>query len=368
VPDLLLLKGEYDQMLTSATDRMPDMGGSVGDQAGLFANMARYGGDHGRAVREAVSSASAAEKEERWSDCIAAWRLVLKMFPHALLKTRSGFWLARAADYGKDGLWDQAITEADRSLTEDPDNEQAKALKAEAASNKAKARVRPMGEQKKASHPPERPVSSTMLVQPADPNEEAAIKTLLSGGITFMPNGEVKFDTAGVNELLALAGQVRREIKAMDLILSPKASQDYMASVDDFWKKAAEIPGEFGDRVRVGAWQVVESQLVMIADTTIKGMILSSSPTQQARARREFIKLISRIDGVTAGKASASSGQSELRKRVSLFFDDGFFNDALLTEQVGDDVFLENRIVWIKELFGKIREKRGMKLDSPVKE
>lgn len=81
---------------------------------------------------------------------------------------------------------------------------------------------------------------------------------------------------------------------------------------------------------------------------------------QQARARREFIKLISKIDIITAGKINACTELDVLRTKVTLFFADGVFNEALISEKVGEDVFLESQIKWVKDLFDGARSKRSM--------
>jgi hypothetical protein len=303
---------------------------------------------------------------------LTAWRLVVETFPLALRQARSGFWVIIAENNARDKLWDKVINASEKALAEDPENERAKELKIDAQTEvRAKAEA-----EKKVNPPPAPAVSSASQGQPEnektltkaastgsggiDPNEEEVIKVLLSGGTSFVPQGKASFDTVAINELLVMVSSVQREIKATDLVISQNISRGYLASVDGLWKKAADFAGEFGERVRNAVWQVIEKQLVKILDTTIKGTILASPPSQQARERREVIKLISRIDGITNGKISACSEQDALRIGVTQFFTEGFFNNALLTEKVGDDVFLESHVPWIKDLFAKNREKSGL--------
>lgn len=205
------------------------------------------------------------------------------------------------------------------------------------------------------SAPPAVPVAAQK-----DPNEDEFIRVLLAGGASFVPKGRTGIDATKASDLLAAAVPVRRGFNALDSMLSPKAGQDYLAAIDDLWKKASAFEGTLGARAKDAAWQITHDQLARSAEGTIKGSISARPPSQQARVRREFIKLLSLVDDIT-GRVSPCVAQDVLRARVSLYFEAGFFNDSLLTERVGNDALLEQQIPWIKEPFDKLRASRGIK-------
>lgn len=197
-----------------------------------------------------------------------------------------------------------------------------------------------------------------------DPNEDIVLKALLGDGTSFVPQGATPLGKDDVNDLLAAAVPVRAGFNVMDLLLSPKSGQDFLAAVDHLWKKSAVFTGPFGDRLRDAAWQVIHAQLAKLAEATLKGTIGSHAPAQQARVRRSFIRVLSQVDAVT-GRVAACPPADVLRARVTLYFEEGFLQDALLEEKVGSDEFLERQIPWVKERFDKVRAQRGKNPSGP---
>ena len=135
VEELLALQNEYDQALRKAADEMPAMGGAAGDQNGLMANLAQYGGKSWTAVAEKVKKASELDKQGKRTDSIALWKEVLSTFPSAMSKTHAGYWVDKAENDAKAQLWGKVSIEAEKALAKEPENERAKALKAEAEKN-----------------------------------------------------------------------------------------------------------------------------------------------------------------------------------------------------------------------------------------
>jgi serine/threonine protein kinase len=214
---------------------------------------------------------------------------------------------------------------------------------------------------------PVKPVEPPPIIEPAvkpeDPNEAALLSALGSGQNTFRPVGQTVVTIPG-NELLAAAEPVRKGFRVMDLQLSPKAGQDYLAAVDVFWKKTEAFSGAFEQRVQDEAWRVIHGQLSRQAEATLKGEILTRSPSQQAKIRREFLKLLTFMEDIT-GRVSKCPEQDVLRARVSLYFEPGFFNPALMDTKVGSDEAIESRIPWLKEKFDKIQIKRAIRSANP---
>jgi hypothetical protein len=196
-------------------------------------------------------------------------------------------------------------------------------------------------------------------VKPEDPNETALLEALDKGSLAFRPVGQTPVTVPG-NELLAAAEPVRKGFRVMDLQMAPKAAQDYLASVDAFWKKALQFKGEFSLRVQDQAWRVIHGQLAKLAEGTLKGEMLTRTPAQQAKVRREYLKLLTSIDEITS-RVAACPEQDVLRARVSLYFEPGFYNDALIDTRVGADEQLETRIPWVKDKFDKMHLKRAIR-------
>lgn len=367
---VISLRGKYDAMLSDAAGRMPDTAAAdLRDHTKLPSLFELYGGELGKVVTENLSEAANYEKEERWADCLAAWQSVLENLPKALSKTCSGIWLAQAENAARDQKWDKVAEYSERAITEYPENSVAIALKTQAAEE-----LRAIEEGLKKVHPPPTAdQSSSVKTENTDiagkptkgasltPDQERAIRVLIENTGPFVSPDKSTADATTINRLIELAKPFRDERTALDLIASPRSSQSYLASVNIFWQKASAVPGEFGDKIRDAAWQVIDQHLARIAETTIKGKILSLPPEQQARARREFIKVLSRIDVIAEERLSTCSDKKSPRTFVSRYFADGFFSDEILTERVGNDAFLEGQILWIKDLFRLARERRGIK-------
>ncbi len=135
VETILTMRNKFDQMLSNAADKMPDMGGAVGDRNGLVVNLAKYGGASWKLVEEKVAKAAELDKQERLDDCIDAWRLVIDTCPVAIRNTRAGYWLAKAENDATNKVWSKVSIEVEKALFEDPENTHAKALKSEAEKN-----------------------------------------------------------------------------------------------------------------------------------------------------------------------------------------------------------------------------------------
>jgi len=197
-------------------------------------------------------------------------------------------------------------------------------------------------------------------VEPADANESAFIKTMLGGGASFAPDGSTKLDTEQLNNLLAAIVPVRRGFSVLDLLISPKAGQDYLAAVDEAWRQAAAMTGPFGEQVQDATWRIIHAQLAKCAEATLKGQVAARPPMQQGKVRREFMKLLVRIDDIT-GRVSPCTEQDILRARVSLYFEESFYNDSLLDVKIGGDDAFEAKIPWMKDKFDKVRVKRAIR-------
>ncbi|MFH0909394.1 MAG: serine/threonine-protein kinase [bacterium] len=205
------------------------------------------------------------------------------------------------------------------------------------------------------------PVAETPpVVEPADANEAAFIRTMLGGGTSFTPEGDTTLDAKHLNNLLVAIAPARRGFNALDLLISPKSGQDYLAAVDEAWRQALTFTGSFGEQVQNATWQIIHAQLAKSAESTLKGQIAARPRAQQGKVRREFMKLLVWIDDIT-GRVSKCTEQDILRARVSLYFEESFFNDALMDVKVGGDDALESKIPWLKDKFDKVRVKRAIK-------
>ena len=207
-------------------------------------------------------------------------------------------------------------------------------------------------------------VAQPATTQPAAPqedaNESAFIKTMLGGGTSFATEGDSKLDMAQLNSMLAALVPARRGFNVLDLLISPKAAQDYLAAVDEAWRQATAFTGAFGGQVQDATWQIIHAQLAKCAEATLKGQVAARPPVQQGKVRREFIKLLVRVDEIT-GRVSTCTEQDVLRARVSLYFEESFYNDSLMDVKVGGDETFEGEIPWLKDKFDKVRVKRAIR-------
>ena len=129
------LRSDYDQLLKEAADDMPAMGGTSGDQNALDKTLSKYGGAAWKEVQELVKKASELDRSGQRMDSIATWKEVLSKFPAAMRKSHAGYWVEEAETDAKASLWGKVSIEAEKALAKDPENERAKALKAEADKN-----------------------------------------------------------------------------------------------------------------------------------------------------------------------------------------------------------------------------------------
>ena len=92
----------------------------------------------------------------------------------------------------------------------------------------------------------------------------------------------------------------------------------------------------------------------------MKGQVAARPPMQQGKVRREFMKLLVRVDEIS-GRVSKCTEQDILRARVSLYFEESFYNEALLDVKIGGDEAFESGVPWLKDKFDKARVKRAIR-------
>ena len=135
IEEMRLMRIKYDQLLKDAAGHMSDLGSKAGDQDVLIANLVQYGGVSWEAMKRSVDKAGDFEKQERRTECVAAWKEASDALSIAIHKMRTEYWLLQAETDAKDKLWAKVNIKAEKALAEDPENERAKALKAEAEKN-----------------------------------------------------------------------------------------------------------------------------------------------------------------------------------------------------------------------------------------
>jgi len=149
------------------------------------------------------------------------------------------------------------------------------------------------------------------------------------------------------------AGRVRQGFNVLTFLDSDESSRVYLAAVADCWKKALRCEGPLADAVRDSAWTAIHDPLVTQGTILLQprdmAMAGLRTPEQQARVRREYLRLLARIEEVT-GRVSVCREDDPLRAQVARYFQRPFLHPALLENPAYAD-----KVPWLADEFRQVQ-------------
>lgn len=187
-----------------------------------------------------------------------------------------------------------------------------------------------------------------------DPNRQALLDAIESGDGNFFPEGRTDLDTARMNTLVACCKRIRDGFNPADLVLSQKPADDLIADAGDAWVEASLVEGPFGDALRDRTWTVIHDQLAAQAARLATPGLLRLSPSQLGQCRAEFLKLLLRVEDVTARVSGCGPGD-ELHDRVKQFFAEPFGERQILLHWSSRNHAGEARIPWLRGALNSAR-------------
>ncbi len=150
-------------------------------------------------------------------------------------------------------------------------------------------------------------------------------------------------------DVWAAAGRVRKGFNVLILLDSDELSRVYLAAVADCWKNALRCAGPLANAIRNSAWTAIHDPLVTQGAILLKprdmAMAGLRTPEQQARLRREYLRLLARIEEVT-GRVSVCREDDPLRAQAARYFQRPFLHPALLENSAYAD-----KVPWLAEEF-----------------
>ncbi len=160
-------------------------------------------------------------------------------------------------------------------------------------------------------------------------------------------------DPDDVLETAAAARRARAGFDLFTLLEATEPARVFMAAVSDCWKKAQACEGPLGEAVRDAAWAAIHDPLAAQGALLLQPQEMMRAgvrtPEQQARLRREYLRLLAQVEHVTGRVAGCPAGDP-LRAQAVRFFQPPFFHRALLENPADADA-----IPWLAEEFRKVR-------------
>ncbi len=153
------------------------------------------------------------------------------------------------------------------------------------------------------------------------------------GGLERAELAGLPVEPARVLETAAAVGRVRKGFDTLALLDAAGPGRVFLATVADCWKRAGRCEGPLGDAIRDAAWAAIHDQLAAQGAVLLKPQEMTlagiRTPAQQARVRREYLRLLAQIEAVT-GRVSGCAAGDPLRWQTARYFQAPFFHRALL--------------------------------------
>jgi hypothetical protein len=143
----------------------------------------------------------------------------------------------------------------------------------------------------------------------------------------------VPVDPDQVRATMAAVRRVRGGFDPLALFDAAAPGQVFLAAAADCWKKAALCEGPLAEAIRAAAWTAIHDQLLAQGAVLLKPQEMMAAgvrtPEQQARVRREYLRLLAQIEAVT-GRLAACPADDPLRLQIHQYFRRPYFHRALL--------------------------------------
>ena len=158
-------------------------------------------------------------------------------------------------------------------------------------------------------------------------------------------------DPQRVLDTAAAARQVRVGFNTLALLDATEPARVFLGTVGDCWKKAERCEGPLGGAIRDAAWAAIHAQLAEQGAILLqlRKMMMAGvrTPEQQARVRREYLRLLAQVETIT-GRVAGCPEDDLLRVQANRFFQRPFLHRSLL-----ENPSFANNIPWLAEEFRK---------------